>query len=408
MTTIVREGDVARPERSYLGTVRHSIASLRARMHAWPPRAVDWALAAVLMVETTLEGAFADAPFADHVASVALAGLIALGILIRRDRPLTAVALALAALNLINLLPTSLQDAAEGQFFGLLFLVYSMALRTSGRTLRAGIALSAGGIALAIATAPDPEPGDYLFGVLLAIVAPVALGQLLQSRIRLNRALREKTERIERERAARAQEAVAEERARIAGELHDVVAHALGAMTVQAAAARRLADRDAERAGTALVAVESTGREALTELRRLLDALRHEDEQAELGPQPSLAFVADLVARTRSAGLDVELSVEGAPAAELPAGVDLTAYRVVQEALGEALNSGGARHAQVQVRYTPEGVEVEIVDDGHESSGRRLLGMHERVRVYGGQLECGSRREGGHEVVARLPLESAA
>ena len=369
-------------------------------MHAWPARAVDAALAAVLMVETTIESAFADASFGDHLASIALAGMIALGIVIRRDRPLTAVALAVAALSLMNLLPVPLQEAAEGQFFGLLFLVYSMALRTSGRTLRAGVALTAGGIALAIATSPDPEPGDYLFGLLLAIVAPVALGQMLQSRMRLNAALREKTERIERERAARAQEAVAEERARIAGELHDVVAHALGAMTVQAAAARRLADRDAERAGSALVAIEGTGREALTELRRLLDALRQEDEEAELGPQPRLAFVADLVESVNAAGLGVELTVEGAPAAELPAGVDLTAYRVVQEALGEALHTGGARHAQVRVRYTPGGVEVEIVDDGLREAGRRLLGMHERVRVYGGQLECGSRRGGGHEVVA--------
>jgi signal transduction histidine kinase len=260
---------------------------------------------------------------------------------------------------------------------------------------------------VAIATAPDPEPGDFLFGALLAIAAPVAVGQLMQGRVRLKQALREKTERIEREREARALEAVAEERSRIAGELHDVVAHALGAMTVQAAAARRLAERDAERAGAAFVAIEGTGREALGELRRLLEVLRREGDEAELGPQPTLALVRDLVERSQAAGLDVELFVEGAPA-ELPPGVDLTGYRVVQEALAEALNNGGARHAQVCVRYGDECVEVEIVDDGLRASDRRLLGMHERVRVCGGQLECGSRREGGHEVLARLPHEAAA
>jgi signal transduction histidine kinase len=278
-------------------------------MRAWPTRAVDGALAAVLMVETTLESAFADAPPGDHLASVGIAAVIALGILIRRDLPLPALALGLVGLCLVNLLPQSLQDVSEGHFFALLFLVYSMALRCSGRMLRAGIAMAAGGTAVAIATGPDPEPGDFLFGALLAIAAPVAVGQLMQSRVRLNQALREKTERIEREREARALEAVAEERSRIAGELHDVVAHALGAMTVQAAAARRLAERDAERAGAAFVAIEGTGREALGELRRLLEVLRREGDEAELGPQPTLALVRDLVERSQAAGLDVELFV---------------------------------------------------------------------------------------------------
>ena len=376
-------------------------------MRASPLR-VDAALAGLLMVESALETAFVDVPFGDHVGTLALAGLVALGILIRRDRPLTAVALGLAALALLNLLPRAVQDATEGQFFGLLFLIYSMALRTSGRRLQLGVALATAGMALAIATSTEVQPSDYLFALLIAIVAPVAVGQLLQSRAHLNAALREKNERIERERSARADEAVAEERSRIAGELHDVVAHALGAMTVQAAAARRLAAKDPDRAGTALAAIEGTGREALIELRRLLGVLRREDDEAELGPQPKLTFVADLVERMRAAGLPVELAVEGDPVAELPPGVDLTAYRVVQEALAEALRSGGAGHADVRVRYTSDGVEIEVVDDGLRAAGRRLLGMHERVRVYGGQVESGPRREGGHSVHARLPREAPA
>ena len=388
--------------------VKVSIADLRARVRAWPPRAVDAALVAVLLIETTLEAAFVDVAAGDRVAFLSLSLLVAAGILVRRRWPIPAVALALAAAGLLNLLPEPLRDVSEGQFFGLLFLVYSMALRTSGRLLGAGVAMTAAGVALATATSPEADDADFVFGALIMIAAPVAAGQLLQSRARLNVALREKAERIERERAARAEEAVAEERARIAGELHDVVAHALGAMTVQAAAARRLATKDPQRAGSALEAVEGTGREALTELRRLLAVLRREDEETGLEPQPTLALIGELVERARQNGLPVELQVEGAPGADLPPGVDLTAYRVVQEALSEALRNGGAAHAAVSVRYTDDGVDVEVLDDGVRAAGRRLLGMHERVRVYGGQLECGPRRDGGHGVHARLPREAPA
>jgi signal transduction histidine kinase len=394
--------------RRYLGMVRLSSAEVRARARALPPRAVDAALASALLVEATLESAFLDGiSVGSHLAAVGLAALVCAGIVIRRDHPLPAVALALLSLCLLNLLPQRIQDVTEGQFFGLLFLVYSMALRTSGRTLWAGVAMTLAGIAVAIATSKDPEPSDFLFGALLATAAPVVAGQLLQSRMRLNAALREKNERIERERSARAEEAVAEERARIAGELHDVVAHSLGAMTVQAAAARRLAVKDVDRAGSAFEAIEGTGREALTELRRLLGVLRREDDDPELGPQPTLASVEELVRSMQAAGLPVDLSVQGEPGA-LSAGVDLTGYRVIQEALAEALRSGGAGRASVNLRYRSDGLEIEVVDDGLRADDRKLLGMRERVRVYGGRFEAGPRRDGGHAVVAHLPLEAVA
>jgi signal transduction histidine kinase len=224
--------------------------------------------------------------------------------------------------------------------------------------------------------------------------------------VRLNRALREKAERLELERADRAAEAALEERTRIAGELHDVVAHALSAMVVQASGARRLAERDPARAADAFQAVETSGREALTEIRRLLGVLRRDDEELALAPQPSLRHVGSLVKRLETAGLPVELGIEG-DARELPIGIDLTAYRVVQEALGGALEHGRAGRARVLLRYGPDHVELVVSDDGTVPE-RPLLGIRERVTLSGGRLRAGARRDGGHVVRARLPLGGPA
>jgi signal transduction histidine kinase len=227
-------------------------------------------------------------------------------------------------------------------------------------------------------------------------------GQALRNRTRLNRALHNRAERAEQERAAAADAAALEERTRIAGDLHDVVAHALSAMTVQAAAARRMAERDPARAEASFAVVENTGREALTELRRLLGVLRREDEELALAPQPSLAHVRSLIQRATAAGLRVELRIDGEPTA-LPAGVDLTAYRLVQEALRRAREGGHAARATVRVTYADGEVRIEVVDDGAPED-RRLLGLRERVAVYGGELKASAAEGGGWRVAARLPV----
>jgi signal transduction histidine kinase len=178
-------------------------------------------------------------------------------------------------------------------------------------------------------------------------------------------------------------------------------------MVVQGAGARRLTATDADAAEAAFAAVEATGREALGELRRLLGVLRREDADLALAPQPSLAHVADLARRTGAAGLPVEVRVEGDPA-PLPPGVDLTAYRVVQEALEGAREQGAAGRARVRVRYGGQAVEVEVDDDGAAAldggGRRRLLGIHERVALYGGEVTAGAPRDGGYIVRARLPV----
>nr|MBA3365712.1 sensor histidine kinase [Actinomycetota bacterium] len=200
-----------------------------------------------------------------------------------------------------------------------------------------------------------------------------------------------------------------EERARIARELHDVVGHSVSVMTVQASAVRRLLRPEQEREREALEVVERTGREALAEMRRMVGVLRRPEEAPALAPQPSLQHLERLVEQVRDAGLPVELRVEGdAPA--LPAGVDLTAYRLVQEGLTNALKHADAHSAEVVVRYVNGDVELEVSDDGRGTGedtggGQGLVGIRERVAVYGGELEAGPRPEGGFSLRARLPLK---
>jgi signal transduction histidine kinase len=206
-------------------------------------------------------------------------------------------------------------------------------------------------------------------------------------------------------------EAVAGERARIARELHDVIAHSVSVMTVQAGAARLLLDDDPPRARESLVAVEETGRQALGEMRRLLGILRGSEEEMRLAPQPGIGDVDRLVRHVRAAGLPVDLVVEGEQT-PLPPGVDLAAYRVVQEALTNALKHAGAARARVTIRYGASALDLAVTNDGHVrrngGAGHGLVGMRERVTLYGGDFEAGPRSEGGYAVRASLPLDVPA
>ena len=202
---------------------------------------------------------------------------------------------------------------------------------------------------------------------------------------------------------------MADERARIARELHDVVGHAVSVMTVQASGVRRLLTPEQVREREALEIVEQTGREALAEMRRLVGVLRRPEEAPALAPQPSLQYLDQLVENAREAGLPVDIRIEG-EATELPAGVDLTAYRLVQEGLTNAMKHAKASRAEVVVRYGLDAVELQVSDDGRgfsdgnaDSGGHGLVGMRERVAVYGGELQAGPRPEGGYMLRARLP-----
>jgi signal transduction histidine kinase len=261
----------------------------------------------------------------------------------------------------------------------------------------------------AIVTRNDPERaiGEFIWiGIMFSIAWVV--GFAISGTARQAEEARERAALAEREREERARLAVADERARIARELHDVVGHSVSVMTVQASAVRRLLTPEQEREREALLVVERTGREALAEMRRMVGVLRRPEEAPALAPQPSLEHLEKLVEQAREAGLPVELKVEG-EAVKLPAGVDLTAYRLVQEGLTNAIKHARAKRAEVLVRYADGQVEVSVSDDGSgdgggDSGGHGLVGMKERVSVYGGELEAGPRPEGGFRLRARLPV----
>jgi signal transduction histidine kinase len=219
----------------------------------------------------------------------------------------------------------------------------------------------------------------------------------------------ERAAQLEREQAAEARRAVVEERTRIARELHDVVAHRVSLMTVQAGAAKTVAADDPESALQAMHAVEKAGRQALDELRHLLGVLRPEADVEALGPQAGLADVPRLVDQFEDAGLEISLTMEGAQIA-LPARVDLSAYRIVQEALTNVLkHAGPGARTEVRLHTDNRGVDIEVLDNGRgvtilTGSGHGIVGMRERALLLGGRLDVGPRQDGGFQVVAHLPI----
>ena len=244
------------------------------------------------------------------------------------------------------------------------------------------------------------------------------LGRALRGRGQRAAQLEQRAARLEAEQQAQAKAAVAAERARIARELHDVIAHSVSVMVIQAGAAEQLLAQTPQRARGPLLAVQDTGRQTITELRRLLGILRADGQELSLAPQPGLASLDLLLAEMREAGLPVQLRVEGQPG-PLPPGVDLAAYRIVQEALTNTLRHAGPAHADVLVRYQQHALELEILDDGRGpgpgppgraggQSGHGLVGMRERVSLYGGTLHTGPRAAPagtGYAVRVRLPTD---
>ena len=336
-----------------------------------------------------------------------LAATIVVPVLFRRRYPLAALLLILAA--------SAVQYANGGNafqpFFAFILAFYAVAAHSE---LRRAVL---GGVIGAILVL-GADVGKLLEGESVGEVVPAwffiagvwVFGRWMRNRGFQTRQLADRAARLEIEREEKARAAVAEERARIARELHDVVAHSVSVMVVQAQAAQRLTgDEQAPLRQQTLRSIETTGRQALVEMRRLLGVLRHTEADLSLAPQPGLDDLEDLIRQVRGAELPVELRVEG-EAAPLPPGVDLSAYRIVQEALTNTLKHAGPAKARVTIRYRNDEVELEITDDGAGmgnggGSGQGLIGMRERVAVYGGVFESGE-HDGGYRVRARLPLDA--
>jgi signal transduction histidine kinase len=269
-------------------------------------------------------------------------------------------------------------------------------------------------VLLAIGVIIDGQPiGDLVF-VLVILGAVWIAGRAVHSRQQHASALADRAALLEHERDAKARAAVAEERVRIARELHDVVAHGISVIVLQARGGKKVISAEEAEARAAFEEIETTAQDALTEMRRLLGMLRQQDEDLALGPQPSLAHLDELAARVRDAGLPVDVVVEG-DVRHLPAGVDLSAYRLVQEGLTNALKHAGPARARVFVRCSGDDLEVEVADDGRgvngsgdSTGGHGLTGMRERVTMLGGQLEVGPGDGGGFVLHARLPLNGGA
>ena len=335
--------------------------------------------------------------------------VIVLPLLARRRFPFGAPAAMGVAAAL-----TSFVDRTVVPYDGVTFLVGCAALFLVG-LLRdraqavAGFAVAEGVLAVVVHNDPRSGVGNFVVAsIIFAIVWTIAFGVGRKS-VEADEA-RDRAARAEREREERARSAVAEERARIARELHDVVGHSVSVMTVQASGVRRLLRPDQDREREALLIVERTGREALAEMRRMVGVLRRPEEAPALAPQPSLDHLGRLVEQAREAGLPVELSIEG-DAIQLPAGVDLTAYRLVQEGLTNVVKHAQATRAEVLVNYGESYLEVTVTDNGSgvgngDGGGHGLVGIRERVSVYGGELDAGPQPGGGYRLRAKLPLGS--
>ena len=380
------------------------------RLRHLPPRTVDRLIAAVVLVPAELE-AFLVAEPGNRVLAMVLIGVMTATLAFRRQAPLPAIVVLFAAGIPMTHAVDETQSFAS-PFLLVLLMSYGVGSLDDVRTSLRGLALIALGICGVSASFEDPVFGDFVFPIGFSCAAWGG-GRALRHRTRLAAELHEAAVRAEEEREAQAARAVADERRRIAREMHDVVAHSVSVMVVQAGGARRILDRDPQRAVEAAQLIERTGRSALLEMRRLLGVLGTGDEPAAMAPQPKIEEIDALVDRARGAGLPVTLRVEG-ERRPLPAGAEAAVYRVVQEALTNALKHAGAAPTGVVLRWEPDALEVVVADSGRggagadlPSGGHGIVGMRERVRVYGGELTAAPRPDGGFVVRARIPLHQA-
>jgi signal transduction histidine kinase len=363
--------------------------------------AVDVAAAALMIVAVSVRPPAGAPGVTTHIpVDVALVCVAAIAVAVRRRWPLLALAVSAVAEVAVTLAAPAL---ARDALLAMALVTYTVARVKPAFPAR--IALLSGLITIALAAILSPGSGSvpFAFGsASVTFVLAAAEAALVSAAWAIGRAMRSAA--VYNERHARA--TVQEERLRIARELHDVVAHSMSVIAVQAGVGHFVIRDRPEEAEKALAVIETTSRESLTEMRRLLDMLR-EERPGDLLPAPGLADLPELVDQTRRAGLEVELAIAGEPR-ELPAGEDLAAFRVVQEALTNVLKHSGASHCRVSLGYEADGVTIAISDQGpgpyDGEAGHGLAGMRERATMYGGTFQAGPRSGTGFGVEVRLPL----
>ena len=364
-------------------------------------------LAVAAVLEVAIRRDNADAPQTTLWFGIPAAAVIVLWLLARRRFPFGAPAAFWLLAAAASFVDGRLIPFPAGLYLAGMLAAFLLGNLRDVILARVGLAVILGSMATIILNRPGHSPGELVFIPLLFGIAWLA-GFALNARAEQADAAEARAAQAERERETAARIAVAEERARIARELHDIVAHAVSVMVLQVGAVRhKLPDELADESG-ALRGVEQAGRTALAEMRRLLSAMRRDGDDLELAPQPGLGGVGALVAEIGRAGLPVTLHVEG-EAAPLPRAIDLSAYRIVQEGLTNALKHARAHRADVTLRYAPDELQIEVRDDGtgggaSNGPGYGLVGVGERVKIYGGTMTAGAAPDGGFVLGARLPL----
>jgi signal transduction histidine kinase len=379
-----------------------------ARSRFRTPGAVDAAIALFFTLALQLEVWIWWVP--DEMGPRPLAGvmgvLLTLPLLWRRQAPLACLVASASVLLVWTLIAPP--QGSLVPFLTLLALAFSLAVHASTRQAAAGLAVAAVVLAVEVASTTNGF-GDYVFVGAFLVGAWLA-GRAVRARQQRADELFDRTVRLEVEREEKAREAAAIERVRIARELHDVISHSVSVMVVQAGAAEQVFDSEPDQARNSLRSIQETGRQARLELRRLLGLIRADGEGTALAPQPGLAQLQTLVEQLRRSGLEVDLDLRVEPR-RLSPGLELAVYRVIQEALTNALKHGGPGSARVLVRHVRDALEVEVLDEGQphtasEGGGFGLIGMRERIALYGGELEHGRRNGGGYRLQARLPLNA--
>jgi len=336
--------------------------------------------------------------------------VVVLSLLTRRQFPFAAPAALWIVSAALSFLDGVLIVAQPGLFVAGMGAALLLGNANNVAQARAGLAIVLTTALIIVFHDPHRTVGELVFTPVLFVIGWV-VGFALHGRAEQTEAAEERAKRAESDREAAARIAVAEERGRIARELHDVVAHAVSVMVLQVGAVRhRMPDSNTEDR-EALRNAEQAGRTALTEMRRMLSAMRQDGDELELLPHPGLDDLDALVSGVRAAGLDVRLEIQGGPL-PLPPGLDLSAYRILQEGLTNALKHARAHHAQVTLRYSAEDLQIEVQDDGQgrptdDGLGHGLVGIHERVKIFGGDMSAGSSSAGGFVLRARLRLDPA-